>query len=147
MAYSTLRVVAELDNGTNVGTGFFYQFFSTNQTPVPALITNKHVLKNARAVTLIFNPARENNRLDYEAGMLPVNIPDFGNSWIQHPDLSVDLAFIPLARVIDTLAKDGKYPFMATWRRDNFPKLEEWNSLTGQLSLASGFLIHSLSLI
>lgn len=45
IAHSTVRIEVKFANGkSGVGTGFLYEFWSTNQSVVHALVTNKHVL-------------------------------------------------------------------------------------------------------
>ncbi|MGH9988202.1 MAG: hypothetical protein ACRD8W_30065 [Nitrososphaeraceae archaeon] len=57
LSHNTVRIEAELPEGYNsIGTGFLYQFLSSNKTAFPALVTNRHVLENATSVTLEFNP-------------------------------------------------------------------------------------------
>jgi hypothetical protein len=131
LTHNTVMIQTELTNGKmGIGTGFFYQFQSTNGPTVPALVTNKHVLENTQTAYLLFNPTGEDNKVDFKQEKLLAKIPEFSNHWYKHPNPDIDLAFIALALIIDKLAEEKKYPYMAFFRRENFPKPEEWDTLT-----------------
>jgi hypothetical protein len=131
LSYNTIRIESELSDGDiGFGTGFMFQFLSTNGTLVNTLVTNKHVLENTDAAILTFNPTGEDNKINLKGEKILAKITEFSNFWYKHPNPDIDLAFIPLAPIIDKLALEHKYPFMALYRKENFPKSEEWNTLT-----------------
>ena len=46
LTHNTVRIeVIKTDGSNSVGTGFFYQFFSSDGTPVPALLLTNTFLK------------------------------------------------------------------------------------------------------
>ena len=124
LSYNTVRIVSQLSDGdTGLGTGFLYQFLSTNRTSVNALVTNKHVLENTQTATLVFNPTGEDNKIDFKGEKTLVKFPEFSTFWHSHPNPDIDLAFVPLAPIIDELAEEKKYPFLTFFRSENFPKI------------------------
>jgi hypothetical protein len=130
LSHNTVRINVEMDNGENgTGTGFLYQFESTNGSIVGALVTNKHVLDNSQSATLVFNPTGKDDKIDFNSQKLVANIPEFSSYWFKHPNPDIDIAFINLAPIIIKLAQE-KSPFMTFFRRQNFPKQEEWDELT-----------------
>jgi hypothetical protein len=89
LSYNTVRIVSELSDGdTGFGTGFLYQFLSTNRTSVNALVTNKHVLENTQTATLVFNPTGEYNKIDFKGEKILVQFPEFLTFWHKHPTKS-----------------------------------------------------------
>lgn len=131
LSHNTVRIEAEYTDGyIGIGTGFLYQFQSTNKIYVPALITNKHVLENAQTLNLIFNPIGQDNKVDFKTGKIGFQIIKFLNKWYQHPNPNIDLAFIPMSNVIKMMKEKGEIPFMTFFRRENFPQSEEWSTLT-----------------
>jgi hypothetical protein len=48
LAYSTVRLEIRYPDGkTGTGTGFFYSFLQDGESHIPAIVTNKHVVKGA----------------------------------------------------------------------------------------------------
>ena len=89
--YSTVRIEADLPNGTSVGTGFIAEYKFENNYFL-FLVTNKHVVDKAIKGRFFFTKADEKNepkmgdRLDIEA--------DFKKVWQFHPN-GEDIAFTP----------------------------------------------------
>jgi hypothetical protein len=131
LSHNTVRIEVEYtDVDIGVGTGFLYQFLSTNKLHVPVLVTNKHLLEDARTLHLIFNPIGQDNEVDFKTGKIGLHINEFLNCWYKHPNPNVDLAFIPMSNMIKMMTEKGEIPFMTFLRRENFPKPQEWNELT-----------------
>jgi hypothetical protein len=60
ISYSTVRIECQYTDGTQgTGTGFFFNFLvnKENNTHVPVVITNKHVINGAIKGRLIFSKA------------------------------------------------------------------------------------------
>lgn len=131
LSHNTVRIEAELPDGySSIGTGFLYQFLSSSKIGVPALVTNRHVLENALSVTLEFNPTGEDNKVDFNGRKLVFKVAEFQNGWYKHPNPNIDLAFIPMSEIMKRISESGVRPFVTFFRRENFPRREEWNELT-----------------
>lgn len=129
LSYNTVRIAAESDHDeVTLGTGFLYRFQSTYKTFVPTIITNKHVLENTKDLTFLFNPTRKDNKIDLDSNKITIRVTDI--KWYGHPNLNIDLAFIPLAYIIDKLHIEKQIPYMFFFQRENFPMAEEWITLT-----------------
>jgi len=90
--YSTVRI--STNSGT--GTGYFFNFHYEN-TNVPVIVTNKHVVnyKKNEAVIIKFHTINpETKEIDKESFELKAEL-----EWIFHPDH--DLCCTPLVRIID----------------------------------------------
>ena len=131
LALNTVHIATEIDGEVlPLGTGFFYQFLSTDEVPIPAIVTNKHVLKDIDNAILVFNPAGPNGEFNLQGQKLPFMVKDFQPLIHNHPNPAVDLAFIPVSRMFSKLRERGDPVFATFFRRENFPKPEEWSELT-----------------
>jgi hypothetical protein len=132
MSHNTIRIKVKYDDGeSGVSTGFFYSFEGNNKEFVPAIVTNKHVLENAEYLECSFNPTGKDNRVNLKDNKFEMSIVDLKNNcWYSHPNPSIDLAFIPLAKVIAKLNSEQKFPYMLFFARQLLPKPGEWLTLT-----------------
>lgn len=110
LTYSTVRIECELKNGgMATGTGFFFRFLENpeNQTHIPVVITNKHVIKDALKGRLIITKANEAGEpLDKEH--FTVLFDDFESFWKLHPDNDVDLCVMPIAPFVNMAQARGE---------------------------------------
>jgi len=105
LSLSTIRLESSLGNGaTSSGTGFFAKFIDQGDTYVAAIVTNKHVVKDAIEGALIFKQS------DLQGN--PVHgrhhrftIANFSQPWLDHPDPEVDLCAMPINALVDELDK------------------------------------------
>jgi hypothetical protein len=108
LQHSTVRLECTKANGNlSSGTGFHMRLQLDEETLVPAIITNKHVVNESVECAIHFTLA------DEKGMSLGVHeryvIKPF--QWINHPDNNVDLALIPLQPLLLHLATLGKRPF------------------------------------
>lgn len=47
LMYSTIRIECDLGGAISTGTGFLFRFLEENDKFIPAIVTNKHVVKGA----------------------------------------------------------------------------------------------------
>jgi hypothetical protein len=114
--FTTIRIVAEGAQGgvgpdaSWVGTGFAYEV-QTQQGPAHMLVTNKHVLRHARQVTLSMISATPDGlpALGKAATCTVGNMTD--DTWSGHPDPRVDVAVMGLSFMANLLAMQGNSPF------------------------------------
>ncbi|MDL2255567.1 serine protease [Parabacteroides sp. OttesenSCG-928-K15] len=111
ISYSTIRIECRTSKGqTSTGTGFFFNFCKEGLAACPAIITNKHVIKDAVSCTLAFSLA-DNFGNPIDTLQHKVNIPDFQKPWKLHPNPNVDLCAMPIASIITILKRKGINPF------------------------------------
>jgi len=93
LLFSTVRIAVQLSSGEEAtGTGFFFNFLVDEQTHISAIITNKHVV--AGAVTGSFQLHELDKTIEERqpsGDFFTVDLDDFENQWIPHPDNDVDL--------------------------------------------------------
>lgn len=92
LLFNTVRIEVETTEGRGTGTGFFFIFSLQEGQTALAIITNKHVVKDAVAGRLVFHTAvtDEGQRRPSEHSF-SVQFAQFETCWIQHPDPNVDL--------------------------------------------------------
>jgi len=118
LSFTTVRIECELESGKeSVGTGFFFSFDRREDVYVPAIITNKHVVKGAKRgafhVTL-----KDDNGEPQVGNVERIILEDFEKCWVPHPDNDVDLCAMPLAPLLEKADEVGKKPFLVafeTW--------------------------------
>jgi hypothetical protein len=129
LMHATVRIEGSNANGqTSSGTGFFYSFFSFNGQSLPAIITNKHVLRGLIKATLFFTIAKPDGSPDI-GNMLRFDIPDISNAWIGHADAKVDLAILPIADFIQQMRNINKKPFLMHLDQSIIPDSQTLQSL------------------
>jgi hypothetical protein len=125
LLYSTVRVEATLPGGKiSTGTGFVIRYTPDPGNPdkyFPALITNKHVVRDAISGRLYFHQGHTTADGSFQPTrqMAVLEIADFPQAWIMHPvhsDVddevsdpakSVDLCAAPLGRALKELHAQG----------------------------------------
>ncbi|HHT7225278.1 S1 family peptidase [Bacillus thuringiensis] len=107
LMYSTIRIECQLSNGgISTGSGYIVNMSSEEGVPIPVLVTNKHVIRDATTGILHFHTEDEQKQPilgTYET----VHIPDFENLWILHPEEEVDLCVLPLGPTFHSLLDSG----------------------------------------
>lgn len=105
LLFSTLRIEA----GNSVGTGFFYTVKIDEQTEIPLIITNKHVVGDNETINFSLHEAKQKDNQNVPAGKF-VKI-NYKSKWINHPDEKVDLCATPLQPLISQIEKAEKSIF------------------------------------
>lgn len=108
LLHTTIRIEASLPSGEcSVGTGFFFKFCDDGKTFVPAVVTNKHVVKGGYEYRVIFSRADENGNLLNINERLTMRGSD--SDWISHPDENVDLCVLPIGPALNGFIQAGKH--------------------------------------
>lgn len=131
LAYSTVRIQCQLSNGkTSTGTGYFYNFCMDEKTKrhIPAIVTNKHVVENSIKGGFVLSVQEEGKVKEKE--LLPININNFLDLWIPHPNGDIDLCVFPIAPLLNEVKKQAKTPFYISIGSELLPTEEELSELT-----------------
>ena len=96
------------------GTGFFYKIDRKDGRPGHCLllITNKHVVKDYRALRFSVYLATLNNQTYVPKGALAAGFIDARNVWFHHPDPTIDLCATSIGPFMKELAAKGGVPFV-----------------------------------
>lgn len=95
LPYTTVRICCETEQGSSVGTGFFFKFKNDDGNETTTIITNKHVIKGSKNGYFHICIADENGQP--KAGKYhTVKYDNFESRWIPHPG-NYDLCAMPIA--------------------------------------------------
>jgi hypothetical protein len=108
LTHSTVRIECWLADGSrSTGSGFFFQFLQNGAIHVPAIVTNKHVVSGALRGQ--FNLTLRDGEGGPRIGQhLRIELDQFEQRWIGHPDPDVDLAIMPIAPLLTEAQKQGR---------------------------------------
>lgn len=112
LSYNTVRIETRTYDGQpGMGTGFLYQFRSTEDKNFNALVTNRHVLDNVQNLTIMFNRIGKDNKIDpTNEEKIELEVTELNNNWHGHPNPNIDLAFLQLDSFIDKLYRSETIP-------------------------------------
>jgi len=133
LTYSTVRIECEVkEGGISTGTGFFFRFAEDeiNDTHVPVVITNKHVIRNAIRGKLIITKMNIENGEPIDKEHFTLMFENFENLWREHPDGDVDLCAMPLAPFIMEANKRGEKLFYIPFGKELLPTQEQIDEMT-----------------
>ena len=137
LMYSTIRIECLDANGNlSTGTGFFFNFLENKEenTHVPVIITNKHVIENNTSGKLLFTLSNEKGE-PIDTIHHTFNLTDFQKAWVFHPDPEVDLCAMPIAQIINFLNSENKKPFFIPFNKDLIPTREQLEDLSAMEEL------------
>ena len=126
----TIRVEAINDKYTSTGTGFFFTFYydiNGVRTPIPTIITNKHVVEGSKYIRLFFKKVK-NDEPDYGPPMV-YQIPNDSNTVIQHPENDVDLVAIPFGYIAQELSKKNIGIYYVATEESRIPNEKQLSEL------------------
>lgn len=111
LTYSTVRIKCENSEGNvSTGTGFFYRFCKDEDSFIPAIVTNKHVIKDAEVGEIHINLGTAEGK-PKKGKYHKVVFENFENMWIKHQRKDIDLCILPIAPVLSQLRNKNLYPF------------------------------------
>lgn len=111
--YNTTRIEAITPAGTSRGSGFYFAFCRSAEQHVIGLVSNKHVIAGATRGRLTFNLATGlNSGEPARRQFRHVDLDNFEQRWLKHPDPEVDLAVLPVGDYMAELEAVGVHPFL-----------------------------------
>jgi hypothetical protein len=112
LLYSTVKLTASKAGIiVSTGTGFFTYFAKDGDRFFPAIVTNKHVVNGADQITAICHFADN----DKPSGkFVPCTMAISPGSYIEHPEVGVDLCAIPIGDIL-TQANNAGTPIFVQW--------------------------------
>lgn len=130
LTHSTVRIETILSNGNiSTGTGFYMNFLQKDDSQVPVIITNKHVVANAIVGKFHVTLADEKGLPDIGSHQL-FQIDDFEKQCIKHPDPDVDLVAFPIGPLLNQLKVANVQLFYVPLQIDLIPKDDERENLS-----------------
>jgi V8-like Glu-specific endopeptidase len=95
---------------------------------VPAIVTNKHVVRDAKNGRFIFTLSDNNG--DPSSQLLKYELNNFEQQWIMHPENNVDLCILPIGQFLQDFSSKGQAIFYIPIGTDIIPKKEVLDRLS-----------------
>jgi hypothetical protein len=115
LAYCTVRLECDLaDGGVSTGTGFLFNFAQDGTSHVPAIVTNRHVVKGA-TVGRFHLTVQGADGGPLIGTTVAVAMENFEPRWFGHSSPDIDLCAMPLASVIQSAEAQSKAVFYRTF--------------------------------
>lgn len=128
LTHSTVRMETCLhDGGVSTGTGFYMHFMQKNDSCVPVIVTNKHVIANASIGKFHVTLATDDGLPDTGKHQ-QFQFPNFEQQCIKHPDSNVDLAAFLIGPLLNQIQQSGGKLFYIPLQTDLIPSDEERSS-------------------
>lgn len=122
LPYSVVKIdgqTAGRPGVTSAGTGFFFRV-NVDDTIVPMIVTNRHVVANMETLSFHMSLADSNGERILGPAQI-ITVPTSGYPILLHPDPGVDLAMIPAQPINEIMHREGSRPYFLTLSKDNFP--------------------------
>lgn len=130
LVHSTVRIECTLTNGEqSSGTGFLFNFLQGTNQCVPAIVTNKHVIRDAARGIFHLTKSNPDGMPDL-GNQVRVKLDDFARQWIGHPDDDVDLAIFPVGGIFNSCEAEGNPVFRAPLTKSLIPSRELLDEIT-----------------
>jgi len=111
LAYCTVRLECDLaGGGVSTGTGFVFNFAEDGDESVPAIVTNRHVVKGA-AVGRFQLTVRDADGGPMIGSTVGVALDNFESRWVPHSLADIDLCAMPIAPLLQEAESKGKAVF------------------------------------
>jgi len=130
LAFSTIRIECDTASGQSTGTGFFFRFADKGNEFVPAIVTNKHVIKGSVRGRLYFTLSSDDGKPDVGNGFM-WNIDGFERAWIPHPESDIDLCVMPISTLIEQAVAQGKKFFVTFFDMSLLPSASDIEDFAG----------------
>jgi Trypsin-like peptidase domain len=134
LTHSTVRIETSSNSGgLSCGTGFYMNFLQDLESCYPVIITNKHVVVDAKIGRFHVTFSKDDGTPDIGNHAI-FEIANFEQSCIQHPDPNVDLVAFPIGQLVNQVRDSGKNLFYVPLQtnliphnseRENFSSMED----------------------
>lgn len=121
LMHTTVRIECTLkDGGISTGTGFLFTFNLNSDETSTVIVTNKHVIEGAQTGSFVLTYKDENEQpiLGSHNKIIKSN---FENRWIKHPDENIDLAILPIDRLILKERLIENIYYIQSFNEENLP--------------------------
>lgn len=125
LTHSTVRIETTLHDGRiSTGTGFYMNFLQKNDSCIPVIVTNKHVVANANTGSFHVTFSNAEGLPDVGNHQL-FQYTNFENQCIKHPNPNVDLVAFLIGPLVNQIQATGKNLFYVPLPTELIPKDEE----------------------
>ena len=125
LVHSTVRIETTLHDGrTSTGTGFYMNFLQKEDSCIPVIVTNKHVVANSNIGSFHVTLANKDGFPDTGNHQL-FRFTNFENQCVKHPDPNIDLVAFLIGPLLNEVQKSGAKLFYIPLSTELIPKDEE----------------------
>ena len=108
----TIQVKTVDPQGSGSGTGFLMMFCRGEDSGIPAVVTNKHVIAGCSEFQLVLKGTQPTGNTPDYTSSFTMRFTDGQAGWIPHPDPAIDLAVLPIGDAIQRVIRTGFTPFI-----------------------------------
>lgn len=128
LTHSTVRIETDLHGGgLSTGTGFYMNFLQKEDSCIPVIVTNKHVVANAKNGQFHVTLATKEDLPDTGKHQ-QFQFDQFEQRCIKHPNPEVDLAAFLIGPLVNQIQQTGGNLFYIPLQTNLIPKDEERES-------------------
>jgi hypothetical protein len=131
LMYNTVKLICRDENNKGyLGTGFIFKYFRTDNDSVPVIVSNKHILNDAREIFVTLHASNEKNEpIPGTRSIAKIVINPELTYFLHHPD--VDLSIFPFGKLINEELTEGRRPYYSGFDSSTIPSEQEWNNFNG----------------
>lgn len=129
LLFATVRIESDVQEEARVGTGFLFDFKVDEGKTIPVVVTCKHVVKGAIHGRFKLHLASKDDPRAPSSDSTFVQLGNFAQRWISHPNEDVDLCAMPLAPLLQEAQRHGLSPFLIRLDESLLPSTEELDRL------------------
>jgi len=128
--YSVVSICGNITQGT----GFFFEYTSSNKSRFTFIITNKHVVSNSSSgdMTLLASKYPFPNKEILDGYVFNIHIPtnNWENGWLFHPDESIDIAIMNFTPIEKASKSNGEFCFYTSLCNKDFLHRNDLNNFS-----------------
>jgi len=131
---TTIRIETTTPVGISTGTGFFFSFKENKETGeyIPAIVTNKHVIKDSIRGKLRFS-IKDSSGNPMAGKYFDLVVENFENCWIKHPEDDIDLCILPIANIHREIQKSKHDLYYIPLQKELIPSASEFETNFSQI--------------
>lgn len=129
MSFLSKVVVKITTDRNSSGTGFFYMFVYSEDTSIPVILTNKHVIEGCNSINVILS---KNDYFSTESKFVEkeeFSLHNLQNRVMNHPNQDIDLCAIIITDMLEELQKDSIEIDISFLKDSNLPKIDDLENL------------------
>jgi hypothetical protein len=127
LLFTTFPIWVERENGNNsFGTGFIFNYKAKDEKYIPFLITNFHVVENAKRIITEFVKSEDNKPNTKEK----IKVELDSNKFLNFSNKELDISAIPIAPIINQVLQSGTNIFYRVIDNNIIPNTEQQNQFS-----------------
>ena len=125
LLFATVRIESE----SGVGTGFMFRFKVEDEKGIPVVVTCRHVVEGATRGRFKLHLASTMGPKTPSGESRFVELDNFAQRWVSHPNSKIDLCAMPLAPLLAEAERQGLRPFFIQLDETLLPSVAELDEL------------------